>query len=65
MGVVILNGKKKICLGGGNFHYHLGLKAGENTLEAQLTRLLVRVLATKKKTKFGFEQDNPFRVCEV
>ena len=24
----------------GNFHYHLGLEAGENTLEAQLVRVL-------------------------
>jgi ADP-ribosyl-[dinitrogen reductase] hydrolase len=31
---------------GGNFHYHLGLVSGENTLEAQLTRLLCRTMTT-------------------
>ena len=42
MGKVILHGKKKYWVRGGSYHYHLGLQAGENTLEAQLTRLLVR-----------------------
>lgn len=42
VGDVILHGKKKYWVRGGSFHYHLGLQAGENTLEAQLTRLLVR-----------------------
>ena len=40
VGDVILHGKKKYWVRGGNNHYHLGLKAGENTLEAQLARLL-------------------------
>ena len=38
VGSVILHGKKKYWLRGGNYHYHLDLEAGENTLEAQLTR---------------------------
>jgi len=42
VGSVILHGKKKYWLRGGNYHYHLGLDAGENTLEAQLTRVLVQ-----------------------
>lgn len=46
IGDVINHGKKKYWLKGGNFHYHLGLKAGENTLEAQLARLLVRSIAS-------------------
>lgn len=42
VGDVILHGKKKYWIKGQNNHYHLGLKAGENTLEAQLTRLITR-----------------------
>jgi len=42
IGSVINHGKKQYWVRGGNYHYHLGLQAGENTLEAQLTRLLVR-----------------------
>jgi hypothetical protein len=40
VGNVILHGKKKYWGRGLDFHYHVGLKAGENTLEAQLTRLI-------------------------
>jgi ADP-ribosylglycohydrolase len=45
VGGVILHGKKKYWMRGGNFHYHLGLQAGENTLEAQLVRLLTISMA--------------------
>ena len=34
IGDVINHGKKKYWVKGGNHHYHLGLEAGENTLEA-------------------------------
>ncbi|CAK4144594.1 unnamed protein product [Aphanomyces euteiches] len=44
VGTVILHGKKKYWVRQGNYHYHLGLQAGENTLEGQLTRLLVRTM---------------------
>ena len=47
IGDVINHGKKKYWQRGGNFHYHLGLEAGENTLEAQLARLLTRTMAAK------------------
>jgi len=47
IGDVINHGKKQYWLKGGNYHYHCGLEAGENTLEAQLTRLLTRTMATK------------------
>ncbi len=46
IGDVINHGKRQYWLKGGNFHYHLGLKAGDNTLEAQLARLLARTLAS-------------------
>ena len=45
MGDVILHGKKKYWKRGGANHYHLTLQAGENTLEAQLARLLLRHVA--------------------
>jgi ADP-ribosyl-[dinitrogen reductase] hydrolase len=48
VGDVILHGKKKYWLRGGNYHYHLGLKAGENTLEAQLVRVLMRTTNDQK-----------------
>jgi ADP-ribosyl-[dinitrogen reductase] hydrolase len=47
IGDVINHGKKQYWLRGGNYHYHFGLDAGENTLEGQLTRLLVRTMAAK------------------
>jgi len=42
IGTVILHGKKKYWERGVSYHYHCGMQAGENTLEAQLTRLAVR-----------------------
>lgn len=54
IGDVINHGKKQYWLRGGNFHYHLGLEAGENTLEGQLTRLLVRTMAAKGQ-EFTFD----------
>jgi len=47
IGSVINHGKKKYWGRGLNYHYHLGLEAGENTLEAQLTRLLARGIVEK------------------
>ena len=44
IGTVINHGKKKYWARGGNFHYHHGLRPGENTLEAQLFRLVAREL---------------------
>ncbi|KAJ1439153.1 ADP-ribosylglycohydrolase-domain-containing protein [Ochromonadaceae sp. CCMP2298] len=46
VGSVILHGKKKFWVRGGNNHYHRGLQAGENTLEAQLARLLTRSITS-------------------
>lgn len=51
IGDVINHGKKQYWQKGGNYHYHLGLQAGEVTLEGQLTRLLVRSLAEGKSIK--------------
>eukprot|EP01039_Chlorochromonas_danica_P007473 gene7473-8263_t len=42
IGQVINHNKKQYWRRGGNYHYHLGLEAGENTLECQLCRLLTR-----------------------
>jgi len=41
---------------GGNFHYHLGLQAGENTLEAQLVRVLSKSISDR-----GIFDANDFR----
>lgn len=35
-------GKKQFWLRGGNFHYHHGMRAGENTLDALVTRVLTQ-----------------------
>ncbi|MEM7247449.1 MAG: ADP-ribosylglycohydrolase family protein [Acidobacteriota bacterium] len=47
IGDVINHGKKKYWVRGGDHHYHLGLAAGENTLEAQLVRVLLRGVAAR------------------
>jgi ADP-ribosyl-[dinitrogen reductase] hydrolase len=48
-------GKKKYWVRGGNYHYHLGLEAGENTLEAQLCRVLMRSILTCSKEGIASE----------
>ena len=59
IGDVINKGKKKYWQRGGNNHYHIGLHAGENTLEAHLARLLSRSIATNSGSfdKVGFLQE--------
>ena len=52
VGDVILHGKKKYWLKGGAYHYHHGMGAGDNTLEAQLARVLLRDLATRPGAPF-------------
>lgn len=47
VGDVILKGKKQYW-GRPNMHYHNGMRAGENTLNALLTRLVVRNLARNR-----------------
>jgi len=42
IGEVILHDKKKFWERGKNYHYHHGMKAGENTLDSQITRVLYR-----------------------
>jgi ADP-ribosyl-[dinitrogen reductase] hydrolase len=38
VGEIILQGKRKYWSRGGNFHYHRGMAAGENTLEVTISR---------------------------
>ena len=52
VGDVILHGKKKYWMKGGSYHYHHGMAAGDNTLEAQLASLLLRGLATNPGAAF-------------
>jgi ADP-ribosylglycohydrolase len=42
IGKVINHGKKEFWTARGSYHYHHTLQAGENTLEAQLTRLVCK-----------------------
>ena len=46
IGDVINHGKKKFWAKGQEVHYHIGLNAGENTLEASLTLMLANRIAT-------------------
>lgn len=48
IGTVIMHGKHKYWKRGGDYHYHQGLKAGENTLDAMISRVIVRGLTDKK-----------------
>jgi hypothetical protein len=52
VGSVILHGKKHFWARDRAIHYHYGLKAGDNTLDLQVMRLLLRGLAAAK----GFSQ---------
>ena len=42
VGSVILHGKKQYWLKGGQYHYHHGMQAGENTLDAIITNVLLK-----------------------
>lgn len=48
VGNVILHGKKQFWLKGGNYHYHHGMKAGENTVDALVTKVLVKSMIDRK-----------------
>jgi len=43
-----MHGKKQFWMRGGNYHYHHGMAPGDNTLDAQLTRLLTRTMLEEK-----------------
>jgi ADP-ribosylglycohydrolase len=46
IGDVIFHGKKKYWRSGSGFHYHRGMEAGSNTLEALLARRAINVTST-------------------
>ncbi len=48
VGSMILHGKKQFWLRGGNYHYHHGMVAGENTLDALVTRELTRSMVSQE-----------------
>lgn len=60
IGDVINHGKKQHWAPDQQNHYHLGLHAGENTLEAQLTRLITRNIVEKD----AFDED-AFRAAYI
>ena len=47
IGDVIFHGKKKYWAPGADYHYHTGLAAGDNTLEALLVRRICNITAAK------------------
>lgn len=49
VGDVINHGKRKYWKRGADYFYHQGLRAGENTLEAHVTRVLARSIADRGK----------------
>lgn len=49
VGDVILKGKKQYWERGGNWFYHRGLRAGENTVEGPITLLVTKSIAQKGK----------------
>lgn len=57
IGTAINHGKKKYWGRGLNYSYHLTLQAGENTLEAQLARLLLRTLASNALNHESFVKE--------
>merc|ERR1712023_463827 len=50
IGDVINHGKKQYWTRGGSYHYHHTLEAGENTLEAQLMRVMMRSISGNSGT---------------
>merc|ERR1712046_360463 len=50
IGDVINHGKKQYWTKGGEYHYHHTLEAGENTLEAQLMRVMMRSISGNSGT---------------
>lgn len=48
IGTVINHGKKKYWLRGLDHHYHCTLRCGENTLEAQITRVVMREIVASR-----------------
>ena len=53
IGDIICHGKKKYWLRSGSYFYHCTLQKAENTLEVQLTRLLLRHIASQSKSNVG------------
>eukprot|EP00611_Tribonema_gayanum_P005292 TRINITY_DN1452_c1_g1_i1.p1 TRINITY_DN1452_c1_g1~~TRINITY_DN1452_c1_g1_i1.p1 ORF type:complete len:407 (-),score=181.92 TRINITY_DN1452_c1_g1_i1:555-1775(-) len=45
VGDVILHGKRKYWLKGGSYHYHHGMRKGQNTLDCLVARVLMRSIA--------------------
>lgn len=52
IGDVILHGKRKYWARGGNYHYHRGMQAGENTLELIISRQCFMASLSEKGMEF-------------
>lgn len=55
VGEIILQGKRKYWSRGGNFHYHRGMAAGENTLEVTISRQCYMASLTDHHGRFARE----------
>ena len=51
IGDVICHGKKQFWEKGGNFHYHHGMQAGDNTLDTLVANQLIKNLIKEKSLK--------------
>jgi len=58
VGELILHGKKKFWLRGGSYHYHHGMKAGENTLDTLIARLMLQTLLSMENGKNSEKNDS-------
>ena len=60
VGEIILHGKKNFWLRGGSYHYHHGMKAGENTLDTLIARLMLQTLLSMENKSSTGDDDQPF-----
>ena len=57
---IILLGKTNFWLRGGSYHYHHGMKAGENTLDTLIARLMLQTLLSMENKSSTGDDDQPF-----
>lgn len=53
IGTTINHGKKQYWKSGSQYHYHVTLDAGDNTLEARLARRVIHILGQSPELKLG------------
>lgn len=58
VGDYILHGKKKFWVKGGNYHYHHGMNAGDNTLDNLVCNVLIQSMIEKGQLDTNLFLDN-------